>query len=150
MTSSCHPACSIIWRRRTRDCGNSRRVLAPHGVISLMVYGTHGREPFYRMVRAIDLLVARDRPLAERLAVARRLAREMPAEALRVGPIALDDSISDSEFVDRYLNVNETSYDVATLWGLLSVTASDSCAGSCRPTGRCPCGHRRKPISRRI
>jgi SAM-dependent methyltransferase len=96
-----------------------RRVLAPHGVISLMVYGTHGREPLYRMVRAIDLLVPRDRPIAERLAVARRLTREMPAEALRVGPIALDDSIPDSEFVDRYLNVKETSYDLATLWALL-------------------------------
>ena len=96
-----------------------RRVLAPHGVISLMVYGTHGREPLYRMVRAIDLLVPRDRPITERLAVARTLAREMPAEALRVGPVTLNDGIPDSEFVDRYLNVNETSYDVATLWGLL-------------------------------
>jgi SAM-dependent methyltransferase len=96
-----------------------RRVLAPHGVISLMVYGTHGREPLYRMVRAIDLLIPRDRPIAERLAVARTLAREMPAEALRAGPIALDESISDSEFVDRYLNVNETSYELAALWGLL-------------------------------
>jgi SAM-dependent methyltransferase len=95
------------------------RVLAPHGVISLMVYGTHGREPLYRMVHAIDLLVPRDRPIAERLAVARKLAREMPAEALRAGPIALGDGISDSEFVDRYLNVNETSYDVETLWSLL-------------------------------
>jgi SAM-dependent methyltransferase len=96
------------------------RVLAPHGVISLMVYGTHGREPLYRMVRAIDLLVPRDRPITERLAAARTLAREMPAEALRVGPIVLDESIADSEFVDRYLNVNERSYDVASLWALLA------------------------------
>ena len=45
------------------------------------------------MVRAVDLLVPRDRPITERLAVARTLAREMPAEALRVGPIALDESL---------------------------------------------------------
>jgi hypothetical protein len=58
-------------------------VLAPHGLISLMVYGTHGREPLYRMVRALDLLVPRDRPIPERLAAARRLVREAGAEALR-------------------------------------------------------------------
>ncbi len=95
------------------------RVLAPHGVITLMVYGTYGREPLYRMVRAIDLLIPRDRPIDERLTVARRLVSEMPAEALHVGPLPLNDKISDSEFVDRYLNVNETSYDVETLWHLL-------------------------------
>jgi len=96
-----------------------RRVLAPHGVISLMVYGTHGREPLYRLVRAIDLLVPRDRPIAERLAAARRLVRETAGDALRVGPIELTETIPDNEFVDRYLNVNETSYDVASLWALL-------------------------------
>ena len=95
------------------------RVLAPHGVLSLMVYGTSGREPLYRMVRAIDLLVPRDRPVAERLAVARRLARLTAADALRVGPIELTEALHDNEFVDRYLNVNETSYDVASLWALL-------------------------------
>jgi SAM-dependent methyltransferase len=97
-----------------------RRVLAPHGIISLMVYGTHGREPLYRLVRAIDLLTSRDRPIEERLAVARRLIKETTAEALRVGPIELTETIPDNEFVDRYLNVNETSYDVASLWELLS------------------------------
>jgi SAM-dependent methyltransferase len=97
-----------------------RRILAPHGVISLMVYGTSGREPLYRLVRAIDLLIPRDRPIEERLAVARTLVREMPAEALRIGPIELHDEVADNEFVDRYLNVNETSYDVAALWDLLA------------------------------
>jgi len=96
-----------------------RRVLAPHGMLSLMVYGIFGREPLYRMVRAVDLLIPRDRPLAERLAVAKRLAQEAAAEALRVGPIVLSERTNPNEFVDRYLNVNETSYDVATLWALL-------------------------------
>ena len=97
-----------------------RRVLAPHGVISLMVYGSSGREPLYRLVRALDLLVPRERPIEERLTVARRLVKEAAAEAVRVGPIELTDTIPDNEFVDRYLNVNETSYDVATLWALLA------------------------------
>jgi SAM-dependent methyltransferase len=95
------------------------RVLAPHGVLSLMVYGTFGREPLYRMVRAVDVLVPRTRPVTERLAIARRLAQVTTAEALRVGPIALTETLHDNELVDRYLNVNETSYDVASLWGLL-------------------------------
>lgn len=84
-----------------------------------MVYGTSGREPLYRLVRAIDLLIPRDRPIAERLVVARRLVRELNADPLRVGPAGLTDDIHDNEFVDRYLNVNETSYDVASLFSLL-------------------------------
>lgn len=96
-----------------------RSVLAPHGVLSLMVYGTYGREPLYRMVRALDVLMSRDHTIAERLAVGRQLAQEPTGEALHVGPIRLTDTVHDNEFVDRYLNVNETSYDVATLWKLL-------------------------------
>ncbi len=96
-----------------------RRVLAPHGVLSLMVYGASGREPLYRMVRAVDVLVPRDHPVTERLTVARRLAELTTAEALRVGPIELTETLHDNELVDRYLNVNETSYDVASLWDLL-------------------------------
>jgi hypothetical protein len=83
------------------------------------VYGTSGREPLYRMVRAVDLLVPRNRPVTERLAVARRLAQVTTAEALRVGPIELTETLHDNELVDRYLHVNETSYDVASLWDLL-------------------------------
>lgn len=97
-----------------------RRVLAPHGILSLMVYGAKGREPLSRMVNAIDLLVGRDRPLAERLAMARRLATESSADAVRVGPTALTDGMHDNEFVDRYLNVNEIAYDVASLFALLA------------------------------
>ena len=96
-----------------------RRVLAPHGVISLMVYGTFGRQVLYRMVRAMDVLIPRDRPVSERLAVARRLTQLPMADALRVGPIELTETLHDNELVDRYLNVNETSYDVASLWELL-------------------------------
>ena len=38
-------------------------VLAPHGMLVLMLYGRHGRAPLYRLARAIDLLIPRDRPL---------------------------------------------------------------------------------------
>jgi SAM-dependent methyltransferase len=111
----------VLHHLASPDAGlaHLRRVLAPHGVLSVMVYGAMGREPLYRMVKAVDLLVGRDRPIAERLAMARRLATDAHAEAVRVGPVALTDTMHDNEFVDRYLNVNETAYDVASLFALL-------------------------------
>ncbi len=93
--------------------------LAPHGVLSLMVYGKHGRESLYRLVRAIDQLVPRDAPLAERLAVGRTLAQQTDARPLSAGPWSDQRTIADVEFVDRYLNVHETSYDVPGLFQLI-------------------------------
>lgn len=93
-------------------------VLAPHGVLSLMVYGRHGRESLYRLVRAIDTLIPRDAPLEERLSLGRELAKIAQAPALAVGPWSDQASIHDVEFVDRYLNVHETSYDVPGLFAL--------------------------------
>ncbi len=96
-----------------------RGVLAPHGVIVLMVYGRSGREPLYRAVKALDALAPRDRALTDRLAAGRVLARAQGADALRTGPWRDLATVGDVEFVDRYLNVNETSYDVRALWSLL-------------------------------
>jgi hypothetical protein len=95
-----------------------RSALAPHGVLVLMVYGRHGREPLYRMARALDALVPRTLPLAERLAVGRKLAASGAGEALRAGPWGDLATVGDVEFVDRYLNVHETSYDLDSLWKL--------------------------------
>ena len=97
-----------------------REHLAPHGVLSLMVYGRHGRESLYRVVRAIDALVPRSAPLAERLAVGRQLVASFPCEAFRAGPWSDHAEIGDAEFVDRYLNVHETSYDVPELFALIA------------------------------
>jgi len=96
-------------------------VLAPHGILSLMVYGRRGREALYRLMRAADVLVSREAPLEERLAVARTLVREVRSEPLLAGPWQDQLEIDDSEFVDRYLNVHETSYDVP---GLLELVAA--------------------------
>jgi hypothetical protein len=96
-----------------------RSVLAPHGVVALMVYARHGREPLYRLARAIDAIVGRDRPLRERLTVGRALAASGAGDALGVGPWGDAATIDDVEFVDRYLNVNETSYDLDELFALV-------------------------------
>jgi len=98
---------------------NLKSVLAGHGVMVIMVYGRQGREPLYRLTRAIDELIPRDRPIEQRLAVGRKLAACVDEEVVGAGPWKDFRSIGDIEFVDRYLNVNETSYDIDGLWGLL-------------------------------
>jgi SAM-dependent methyltransferase len=110
-----------------------RGALAPHGVLVLMVYARHGREPLYRMVRALDALAPRDRPLRERLALGRALAASGAGEALRVGPWTDAATLHDVEFVDRYLNVNETSYDLDELFSLTEGAAL-SFLGWCTPS----------------
>lgn len=94
-------------------------VLAPHGVLSLMVYGRHGRESLYRVVRAIDALAPRGLPLRERLKWGRELVASTDSPAFASGPWNDLRDVSEVEFVDRYLNVNETSYDVPALFTLL-------------------------------
>ena len=51
-----------------------RDVLAPHGAISLMVYANYGRAPLRRVARAVELLLAPETPLPERIAPAREVA----------------------------------------------------------------------------
>ena len=96
-----------------------RAVLAPHGILTIMVYGQHGREGIYRLVRAVDALIPRDRPLLERLAVARRLVREGPMPGITDGPWKDIDGLATEEFVDRYLNVNERAYTTDEIHDLL-------------------------------
>lgn len=94
-------------------------VLAPHGVLALMVYGRHGRESVYRLARAIDYLCPRDRPLTERLDILRGVVRHAAAETIEGRPFTNLQQTDDAELVDRYLNVNENSYDVAALFKLV-------------------------------
>lgn len=95
-----------------------REVLAPHGVIVLMVYGSSGRHPLYRLVSAIDVLAPRTLPLEERLAAGRALAKSASHDAIGAGPWTDINTIPDVEFVDRYLHVNETSYSITELFSL--------------------------------
>ncbi len=96
-----------------------REVLAPHGVIALMVYARDGRHSLYRLARSLDVLAPRDRPLTERLSVGRALASAVKSDALTTGIWNDAASVADAEFVDRYLHVNETSYNVEELFTLL-------------------------------
>ena len=95
-----------------------REVLAPHGVINLMVYGIHGRKPLQDLAEAIGLLFADGTPLAERGTTARIVALLARDRAL-AGTFPDTAEVDDVELVDRLLNVNETSYDVPGILSLL-------------------------------
>jgi SAM-dependent methyltransferase len=96
-----------------------RKALAPHGLINLMVYGRYGREPLMQIAAAIGLLFPDETPLAARLPVARVVAA-LAREHVLPGTKFMDTAaVDDVEFVDRVLNVNETSYDVANVMQLV-------------------------------
>lgn len=97
-----------------------RKVLAPHGVLVLMVYAQHGRMPLTRVQRGAGLLMPKEASIADRLGPARALAEFMKEDILANTPWENTPEMDDVEFVDRCLNVNETSYTVASLWELMS------------------------------
>ncbi len=100
--------------------GRLRELLSPHGAINLMVYARYGRAPLLRIARAIDLLFSDQPALDERLDLARAVAA-VGREQVLAGSTWQDTcEVDDVEFVDRCLNVNETSYQIDNLWDLLA------------------------------
>ena len=99
-----------------------RGALAPHGLINMMIYGKHGREPLMQVAAAIGLLFPAETPLAERVPTAREVAA-LARKHVLPGTRFMDTAeTGDVEFVDRVLNVNETSYDVPAVMRLLHET----------------------------
>lgn len=94
-------------------------VLAPHGVLPLMVYSRAGREPIHVVARAIDAIIPRSAPLAARLEAGRALVHTLALASPGSGPWAAAANTNDVEFVDRYLHIQETSYDVDGLFELI-------------------------------
>lgn len=109
---------------------NLRAMLAPGGVLSLMVYGHHGRMPVTRIARAIEIVRPPDPPDAppdtpskgidsERVAFARSLVGSLGPGSVVKPPWDDVTAISDAELVDRYLHVNARSYTVTQLFELI-------------------------------
>lgn len=98
-----------------------RQVLARHGVVCTMLYGGPGRELLRRLKKGIDLIAPPDQAIHARIAPARALAQaaEGKAKILADSHWQHTYEVGDVEFVDRCLNVNETSYDVQSLWDFL-------------------------------
>jgi len=99
---------------------NLRKALAPHGAIVFMVYAKRGREPLRRVANATRLLVPPDASLPASVEVGRQLAAFARDGILANTFWENSADVSDVEFVDRFLNVNEACYDVESLWKLIA------------------------------
>ena len=94
-------------------------VLAPHGVIVLMVYGTIGRRDIRCVQAALRNLLDPELPVDRRLAAARAFVEGVADEEDPDCPFRDAARCADAEFVDRYLHPNETDYDVPELFDLV-------------------------------
>ncbi len=99
---------------------NMQRLLAPHGVISLMIYGSYGRQPLYRLIEGIELLCPKEPSIEARMPAARLLAQAAEKSIFKGNYWEQTAQVNDVEFVDRSLNVNEVSYDIESLWQRLN------------------------------
>lgn len=93
-------------------------VLAPGGGMGIMVYGEIGRIGLYHLQRALRLLDD-GRPLADKLALTRRLLCELPPHAwIKRNPVLGTDHarMSDAEIVDRYLHTQDRAYTVPQIF----------------------------------
>ncbi|MGI1944298.1 class I SAM-dependent methyltransferase [Shewanella glacialipiscicola] len=95
---------------------NLAEILAPHGVMSIMLYGTYGRQALYRMIDCIDILSPIQAQISERIAPGRLLAEAAEDSLFKDNYWSSTYLNPDVEFVDTCLNVKETSFDVTGLW----------------------------------
>ncbi|MGI2021582.1 class I SAM-dependent methyltransferase [Shewanella glacialipiscicola] len=95
---------------------NLAEILAPHGVMSIMLYGTYGRQALYRLIDCIDILSPIQAQISERIAPGRLLAEAAEDSLFKDNYWSSTYLNPDVEFVDTCLNVKETSFDVTGLW----------------------------------
>jgi len=100
---------------------NLKKILAPHGVISIMVYASYGRQVLYRLINSLKIAAQGVDSLEKQIPLARLMAREInPMFGETIFKDTFDEN--DVELVDRCLNVNETSYSIDEMWQLLDNT----------------------------
>ncbi len=93
--------------------------LAEDGGIGLMLYAHLGRSGVYEL-QAVLRTLAGDRPLAEQVAVARRLLPKLPeTNRFRRNPYLFDHRQSDAALVDLLLNGRDRAYSVTEILALL-------------------------------
>jgi len=98
---------------------NLTDILAPHGVVSLMLYGSYGRQALYRLIEGIDILSDNEDAIESRLPLARALTEVADTSIFKGNYWQGTHRNPDVEFVDTCLNVNEVSYDITSLWNFI-------------------------------
>lgn len=100
-------------------------VLAPGGGMGLMVYAPHGRTGVYMVQDALRLLAPAGQPPAERLDVARRVMRHLPASNWLRANRNFADHITggDAGLYDLVLNPRDRAYTVPELFDLLATSS---------------------------
>jgi SAM-dependent methyltransferase len=92
------------------------RVLSGDGGLNMMVYGRTGRAGVYELQRAARRLAPPSLPMAERLAVVRKLLAAMPSShLLKRGVVCIDPNGGDAELVDLYLHAWDQPFSVDEL-----------------------------------
>lgn len=96
--------------------------LSDTGGIGLMVYAHLGRSGVYELQETLRRLCG-ERPLAEQVAVARRLLAKLPeTNRFRRNPYLFDHRQSDAALVDLLLNRRDRAYSVTQILELLAGT----------------------------
>ena len=96
-----------------------REVLAPGGVLVIMVYGTIGRLEIKRVARTLKAWLAPGLTIEEKLEAARFLVQGLAKGDADECPWQAAASLADAEFVDRYLHPQETDYDIPGFFDLI-------------------------------
>lgn len=93
-------------------------LLSPDGRLACMFDGRYGRQPLERLIESIELASPQAQSAADRLAMARVMARQAEPGLLRNTPWQRLSELSENEFADACLHVFAQSYDVEGLWNL--------------------------------
>jgi 2-polyprenyl-3-methyl-5-hydroxy-6-metoxy-1,4-benzoquinol methylase len=97
-------------------------LLAPHGVMGLMVDGSYGRQPLDRYLQALEIIESKgggDGDDAKRFFHAQALARVAEQSIFKGNYWQGTAQVDEVEFADRCLHVHAQSYDIKGLWNLL-------------------------------
>ena len=98
-------------------------VLAPGGLLGLMLYGTYGRSPIYPLQELLRVLAPAGAPTSDRISLTRRLLARLPeSHWLKRGPDVQAfraELETDSGLFDMLLHSQDRAYTVSQLYELL-------------------------------